>query len=289
MQKITFKQFITEAPLGDYQTIGNFDKAYSFKHKTDRIMVTSPKAIENVRRKFGKTKYTINMFFVNKPEARGKSERGKVDLEWVEENFGEDVSNAIKPYYNKEDNINVVYTTDTGAARVPMTPWIMAHRLGHALSRSGGWYNNGKQFESYQRVIDTIVNFLEEIFSEVYGISSAQKLKVDMFGPKDRKVQLWMKHFFHELCTFKSARDKNLRDYFEVYNELFAQFVIEGKVKFNKLPKTFGVSGWGKYPLRAKNDEILEEYQNTVDTLANTLDYYFDELLSQATEGVLIM
>lgn len=295
MEKITFKDFIGEAPLGAYQTIGDFSKPHAFQGKTDPTLVASPKAIENVRKKFGKTPYTINMFFDNKPGARQYAETGKVDLAWVREKLGEDVAKAVEPFVGQDENINIVYVGNAAAQKAPMTPWIMAHRMAHALARfdfNGG--RSGRQFNTYGLIVREINFFLEDILQNVYHMRNFQNVESrgssydEQRSQMIRQSQLRMIHLFQELCTFKSARDKNIRDYFEIYNELFAQYVIEGKVRFNKLPRVIGSSGWGRNPLYANPDD-LEQYQDTVDTLENTLNYYFDQLMGEASQGILVM
>jgi hypothetical protein len=295
MEKTTFKTFLAEVPLGAYQTIGDFSKPHAFQGKTDPALVSSPKAIENVRKKFGKTPYVINMFFDNKPGARRFTEHGKADLPWVEQNLGADVAKAVEPYINKENNITIIYVSNVAAQKVPMTPWIMAHRMAHALARfdfSGG--KSGRQFQYYGELVKETNFFLEDILQNVYNMRGYTSVHGTMSAydtqrnEQIRNTQLRMIHLFQELCTFKSAREKNIRDYFEIYNELFAQYVIEGAVRFNKLPKTIGGTGWGKYPLYS-DDDTREDYQDSVDTFANTLNYYFSQLMNEAGKGILVM
>ena len=121
------------------------------------------------------------------------------------------------------------------------------------------------------------------VMQDVYGIKSfSAKGK---FGPESRRDQLLMKHLGHALGTFKSARDKKLRDFFEVYNELFAQYVITGEVTLNDLPSSFK-AGRDTIPVRDK--EAWEELKDN-GSLERTLEYYFDEILSEAEPYILVM
>lgn len=290
-KKISFKQYLEEAPLGDYQTFGKFPKGSSFQGKTDPVLISSPKAIENVRKKFGKTPYIVNMYFVNRKEVAQYSETGSVSIDWVRENIGEDVAEAIAPHYQEEGNVNIVYVSNRAAQKVPMTPWIMAHRMSHAFQRNQGNMNKG--FYNFQEVVNTVDNFLDEILTNVYHVRNYKKVDGSSgWSQADtdarRQSQLRMIQLFNQLSTFKSARDKNIREYFEIYHELFAQYVIEGSVKFNQLPQKVGTAGWGNYPLYS-NKEDREEYQSVVDGFANTLNYYFNELMGEASKGILVM
>jgi len=136
----------------------------------------------------------------------------------------------------------------------------------------------------------TIFSFLEEILVEVYNIHGAARIR-GPWGPQDPNAEKWMKFIFYELSTFKSARERNLRNSFEVVMELFAQYIIQGEVSFKKLPRCFGSNqAYGKgFRYCARNEEILDDYQSVVDGLARDLNYYFDELLGEATNHILVM
>ena len=274
---------ITEAPLGRFDTVGDFDKSSSFRDKKDRKMISNPRFKEIVAKKFKNTYYTINMFFVNNKEANRHTEVGGVDLDWVRKNLGDEVADTVQPNYQNEGEVNIIFTNNKGAQRVNMTPWIMAHRMGHAFARhntSGRGLE--RQFQSYQEVVDTIGREFETIFREVYGIRS---FKSGRTGPEDREDQLLMKHLSHNIATFKSARDKSLRDYFELYNELFAQFVITGKVTFNELPISFKAN---KDIIHVRDQEAYEDLKD-LGRLEATLEHHFDDMMSDAESRILVM
>lgn len=275
---------MNEMPLGKFDTVGDFDKGSSFRDKKDRKMISNPRFKEIVAKKFKNTYYTINMFFVNTKEANNHTEVGAVDLNWVRENLGDEVAKKVEPTYQDEGEVNIIFTNNKGAQRVNMTPWIIAHRMGHAFARyKSSGRGMERQFRSYQSVVEEISRQFEMIFQEVYGIKSFKSDKND--GPKDRRDQLLMKHLAHNIATFKSARDKNMRDYFELYNELFAQYVITGKVSLKDLPTSFKA---GTDTISVRDKEAYEELKE-LGSLERTLDYYFDEMLSEAESYILVM
>lgn len=302
MEKITFKEFLKEAPIGDYQTFGKFPKPSSFTGKTDPMLVSSEKAIKNVRKKFGNTPYTLNMYFVNRPKMGSHTETGAVTLDFVRKNIGDDVANAIEPHYQEEMNINIVYVGNQGAAKVPMTPWIMAHRMAHALATYGMRSDVKKvsgqrrQFYSFEEVERSVYDAMDEIFTDVYGLQAdyrAPAVRGFGFGPDNSsKEGKYMKFFFYEICKFKSARERNMRTPFEGFMELFAQWMITGKIEFNPLPKSFGSNakfGKGFKAHSRISDEERAEYDYILNSLSNTLDYYFNLLLDEATQFILVM
>lgn len=279
------KEILSEAPLKDFEPIGDFSKGSSFRDARDRKMITNPKFKEIVAKKFSKTYYDINMYFVNSAKADKHHEIGAVSLDWVRENMGDEVADKIKPNYQQPSEVNVIFTSNKGSERVNMTPWIIAHRMGHAFARfnMGPGFRLERQFRSYQEVVEAIGREFDMIFQEVYGIKSFKSDKTT--GPKDRRDQLLMRHLTYQIGTFKSARDRNIRDYFELYNELFAQYLITGEVKFNELPKSFKA---GKDHVSVRDQEAYEELKN-LQSLENTLEYYFDEMLSEAEQFILVM
>lgn len=301
MSKKTFKQFLIEAPLGDYKTIGNWDKGSSFRSKRDRMIIQHPRTVETLKKKLKSRYHTFNLFFVNSKEANEHTEVGRVDLEWVRKNLGEEVAKTVEPTYQEEGHVNIIYTNNKGEEGRPMTTWMMFHRMAHSMARPNA--GRGKQFPSYQEAMDTVIWHLAQILEE-YGIkdfaSSEDKLNsrnaeyssngypLSRFNARTR--QQIMKKFFTEVCTFRSARENNLRDWFEVTNELFAQYATTGKVKFKAPPKKFGSKmafgrGTGEFFLRGEEENVSD----TLNSLANTLKYYFDDMLSDAESSILVM
>lgn len=276
-------QILSEMPLKTFEPIGDFSKGSSFRDARDRKMITNPKFKEIVSKKFSNTYYDINMYFVNSAKANRYTEVGAVDLDWVRDNLGDEVADKVEPNYQQDEQVNIIFTNNKGAERVNMTPWIIAHRMGHAFARFDSGLGAKRQFQSYQEIVDSIGTEFDMIFQDVYGIRNYSSKGT--FGPKRREDQLLMKHLAHNIGTFKSARDKNLRDYFELYNELFAQYVITGEIKFNELPRSFKA---GKEYVSVRDKEAYEELKD-LGRLERTLEYYFEELLGQAEQVILVM
>lgn len=298
MDKMSFREFynqrLLETPIGDYQTIGNWDKGASFHSKRDRAIIRHPRAIEITKKKFNNNHNTFNFYFVNSKEAKGHMELGRRDLDWVRANLGDEVADAVAPNVGQEENVNVIFTNNRGEQGRPMTAWMMAHRMAHAFSRFGG--GNGRQFPSYTAAADTIAWHLSVIMDE-YGVkdfpdNDEKMTNTRMSGSYDktRKTQLVLKKFFTQVCTFKSARDDNLRDWFEALNELFAQYVTTGKITFKPAPDKFGSksgfgNGTGQFYLKGEREDV----EGYLTSLSNTLIYYFDEMLGDVGDSILIM
>jgi hypothetical protein len=281
----TFKDFLKEAPVGDYQTFGNFDKSHSFRHATDRKMVSSEKAIRNVRNKFGKTPYNFNLYFVNKPGASKFLEYGKVNNDWVAKNLGKDVAQAIQNGKEADDSINIIYTNNSAADRVPMTPWTMAHRFSHAVDRING---SGGQNYAYREFQKHLHDQMEQIM-QYYSSNFSLKRDYSSYGERTKRNEQAAVYLFNFMGNFKSARDKNIRNMQEITHELLAQYIITGKITFRPLPQCFGGGAFGNKQNFCCKKEDLEEVHQLQDTLTRDLEMFLDDLLGSAVGGVYVM
>lgn len=272
---------IIEAPLGDFTKFGDFDseKGKSFNDKRDRKMLANSRLEDIARKKFGKTPYILNLYFVNRQGLRKFTETGSKDLNWVKENIGEDVAEKIKPHYQEEDNINVVFVSNVADDKHPMTPWIMAHRISHAIYADR---NNPAVAQLDEALVQFFVQFLEN-----YGISLPYKKRMYQFSSKEQE---FFKYVIQSIGTFRSAKKGNIRNPYELLHELFAQWVISGgNLKFKDAPRILS-KGRGNNQFNLSTDEAgVEEANEAIQMLKNTLEIVMNDYATTATEGVLIM
>ncbi len=269
---------LVETPIGDYQTFGDWTKNSSFRDKRDRMLIKNPSSIERMRKKFANNSYNFNLYFVNSSKANKHTEVGFVDLNFVRKELGDDVANAIENGPNADDSINVVFTNNKGSERMPFTAWIAAHRMGHAFARKNG---NRGSYSSYMHASNHLINQLSGIMQN-YGMYNFPDSENKINRYENRDKQLAMIHFFQNIATFKSARDHNLRDWFEVLNELIAQYLTTGKIKFNNAPKMFG----GKNKFYLKDEESANEQ---IQMLARDMEFMIDDILSSAVGSTMVM
>lgn len=284
--KRTFKQFLIEAPIANYDTVGDFSRGSSFRHARDRAIVTHPRSIEVTKKKFANTEHEFNLFFVNTAKGMKHTEVGEVSgIDWVRENLGDDVAKKVEAAHIG-DSITVIFTNNSGAERMPLTGWMMAHRILHAAAR--------KNRAGNQHVYKKAANYLIGAFSDMMQYyTNAQvprtqdKMSYSGYGQgAPRQSQLMMKHFFQKVATFRSAREGIIRDWFEVLNELGAQHLTTGKVKFNKAPVSFAAN---RVNYVIKDKDSLEDVNDELDTLANTMEYAIDDIFSSLCGKILVM
>jgi hypothetical protein len=130
--------------------------------------------------------------------------------------------------------------------------------------------------------------------ADVYGLKNAEDINRSGFNSEGgyegkRKKQRAMMYFFYEVATFKSARDRNLRDWFEILNELLAQYLTTGKIKFNKAPRCFGGGAFGNKQNYCCKQEDLEELNDHLQMLGRDIGFMFDDMLGATVNSVLVM
>lgn len=296
---------ITEAPIADIHHAGDFSKNSSFRDPKDRILVTHPMALQNLKKKFAGTPHEFVFFFVNTPEGRHHTEVGEVNLDWLADEMPKFYAQFAQTKI-PEDAITIIFTNNSGAERFNMTPWIIGHRIGHAFNRAGRaqWGERGSTpayiwNEIRTTIIGTSARILEECYSlaRFSNVSKEDDLNRYNGGYYDenkskqmRNLQLMLTYFWYEIGTMRSARQRNLRDYFEFFYELFAQYLIQGGIKFNPPPQKV-VTGYsygrpGYTLLRSDATELCQEYLNT---MATTLDYHFHDFFSWAAGRIFVM
>ena len=141
---------------------------------------------------------------------------GKVNKEFVQNSVG------IDPNEFEEDAITVIFVSNVGDQKVPMTPWTVAHRIGHAIR---------KEYH-FQELTKWLEKSFEHILS-LYGMKSysdySYGISLNTFLQKPKA------NLFNQIGTMRSARQNKIKRYFEFYYELFAQYLNSGGIKFNKL------------------------------------------------------
>lgn len=280
--KFTEFLMLKEAPITDYKTFGDFSKNSSFRDKRDRFLLTNPRTIDSVKKKFGNTQYDINMYFLNSPKGNKFTEIGKVDIDWVRTNLGDEIADHVNTKLD-DDAINMIFTNNKGSERVNMTAWMIAHRMFHAFGKNSG---RDAQFPEYREAGKHYIeqmNHLLECYSNNTKIDTRRGNYAHDYGPKNRTHELLLKNISQQICTFKSARDGNLRDWFEALNELGAQYVTTGSIKFNTPPPQLKS---GTTVLYLKDSE---EASSLLDMLGRDMGYMIDGILGSAVGDILVM
>jgi hypothetical protein len=276
--------FITEAPLQSYDTMGDFNKPGPFKGP-DKKLVPHPTNILKTQRFLEKTPYDFRLFFSNISGTGKYSEYGPADAAKLQEIFGDE--QAQKIIAGSEDAITVVFVGNAGDAKVPMTPWIMAHRFGHAIQagvrKNTGW-STWKEAEKH--FFNQVNSMLYEYYNKGRAYGGSGSMKSDL-TPEYNAL-------FNAIGTQRSSRNNEIKRPYEFLYEIFAQYLGTGKVTFKPLPGNLGYGRkvWGN-PSQYLN--MKPEYKNNEDAreaaeiLGRDMEYMFDDVLSSSVGKIFVM
>ncbi len=280
LSELIDREFVKEAPIDTLQTIGDFSKGHSFTSKADRALVTHPTAVRKIRDFFKNTDVTFDFYFVNTKEARHFTEVGKVNEQFLWEKLKIKPSDLQNGTINR-DAITVFFTNNKGDEKIAMTPWIIAHRFGHVIRRE----------HHYKELCKEMDTFLQNVLM-CYGYD-IKNSKYSGYGNDNnsrefQNFRMAEKQLCNILGTFKSARDKNLRNTAEFTHELLAQYLMLGEIKLNPAPDHLptGKVAWGNRETRRGNKEEAQEF---IDMMERDFGYYAEAALGSIIGDIFVM
>jgi hypothetical protein len=274
--KIGLGGSVTEAPLADYQPMGNFNKPGPFQG-ADKRLIPHPTNQLKTARFFEKTPYDFRLFFSNIPGTGKYSEYGPMRPEVVQQVFKDQAAQILA---SSEDSITVVFVGNKGDSKVMLTPWIMAHRIGHAVqagerSTAGTWRAAEEHF----------FKAINSLLSDFYGRKGQRQFSMSNDLAKEYAA------LFNAIGTQRSSRTGQITRPYEFMYELFAQYLGTGQIKLNPLPKKqeYGRKAWGRstQSLNLRGDE--EESRYTTEVLGRDMELMFDDVLSSMVGKILVM
>lgn len=277
--KIT--EVITEAPLTDYVPM-HMDQGRRF-NPVDRRLVTHPTTQTKAIRFFNQSPFKFRLFFNGAPGLRKYQESGAYSPEDIKNIFPQEADKILNNY---QDSINVIFVGNFGADKVIMTPWIMAHRLGHAIqvtTRNEGT-NTWTDAETY------FFKQINYILQNFYNLPiQYENLSSVIWGYRPQYTAL-----FNKIGTQKSSRENKINRPYEFFYELFAQYIKDGKVTLNPFPSVlgYGKRAWGtpsRYLVMRNDLRNIESRQELSDDIAINLAAHFREALNSAVGKIYIM
>lgn len=221
-------EIISEMPMNSIRFHGNMDREGTFR-PDDVKKFNNPKWNERVLSIFKNSPYDINLHILNGKEDKSidfktdhfisnlkrKDVKGVHVAAWVDKIIGY----RPKDY---ENALNVLMIFNEGDDRVGLTPWIVAHRIGHIFldddtKKSIHALNIQDAFENFIRIMTRSL--------DLYHLDHSTISKSEL-----------MDEIAYRTMTFKSARNRNLSRAGEALIEMFAQFLIKGELVLKKIP-----------------------------------------------------
>jgi len=279
-----YESAVDEMALSKYTTFGDFTKPGPFRGP-DKRLIPHPKNQLKTQKFFEKTPYDFRLFFSNIPGTGKYSEYGPMSPEQIRKIFPEDAANQIIDGH--EDSITVVYVGNKGDAKVMLTPWMMAHRFGHAIQAGV----RGKQgFSEWAEAEKHFFGKVNELLEKYYAKTGK---------PYNMPAMKWTLNkayngLFNYIGTQRSSRTKQIRRPYEFMYELLAQYILSGKITLQPFPTRVGYGRpvFGRYTeylnikpeLRDTNDRI-----HASEILANDMGIKFNDTLASSVGKIYVM
>lgn len=221
---------LAEAPLNDLELHGDLDNEGSFR-ASDMRAIKSPVWQLKAKNAFAKTPFVFNVYLYN-------GENGIVDfstedgyehklntreLKHLSDKVGHGlipetlISKLIGRPYNGKGFITAILFDNEGSNRLGLTPWILAHRISHAIEEG-----------------DYAIEFVKRVRSLMAELNDGAD-----FSRSERNSYIyWMPI----VGTMRSARNGDLATSpGEFAVELMTQYLIQGQITLNApKPSDFG-------------------------------------------------
>lgn len=226
-RKLSESDDLNEAPIADISFHGPTEPA---SLRADDIgIVNSSKGRDKIIHTLRKAPVPIKLVFINHThEYRAPDDQ--IDISGIgdprrmfgdEPASGEMTPDQIKRVFAVDIPVDpnaftAVFGFNEGDKRRPLTPWMIAHRLGHLINERGRSVTGGIFTRSLQELNRRWRNDLDY----------------------DDKGTIDLQNILHEIGTFKSARDLTVRGSGEFVLECFAQFLITGRIIFRQIGAT---------------------------------------------------
>lgn len=272
---------VDEMALKQFTPMGDFSKPGPFRGP-DKKLVPHPVNQLKTAKFFEQTPYDFRLFFSNIPGTGRYSEYGPMRPEVVKEVFKDQSDQIIN---GSEDAITVVFVGNKGDSKVMMTPWIMAHRIGHAVQAGE---RNREKNGTWRAAEQHFFSGINNLLADFYGKKAVNQFSSSEFN---NRQQAEYNALFNAIGTQRSSRTGQIKRPYEFMYELFAQYLGTGNIKLNPLPqqKEYGRKAWGRATQSLNMRGDMKEEAYTTEILARDMELMFDDVLSSLVGKILVM
>lgn len=281
------RDIINEAPLADYQPLGDFNKPGPFRGPDKKLVPHEVNQLKTAKF-LQNTPYNFRLFFSNIPGTGSYSEYGPMKPEDIQKVFGEYAPTILN---GSQNAVTIVFVGNKGDAKVPLTPWMMAHRFGHAIQAGVRKQWQGQHYGMWPDAEKHFFGTINRMLENFYGKSSQRR-----GGYQSMQFDLTPEYnaLFNAIGTQRSSRSNKIKRPYEFLYELFAQYLKDGKITLNPLPVNlgYGRQAWGtptKYMYLKPEYRDEETRQGESLALADSLAEYFAEVLRDSVGKIYVM
>lgn len=296
MIKITIKNKanLMEMPIVGFNKVGDFSKpsskgnadyeGYSLQgfEDSDLKLLNNPKAIEKIKNIWLKSDVNLNLILVNREQFIQNPTENRYPYSGEYSKMLPMRQKAASEFTPqeilREDAINFVILGNWGGGKVPLTGWMVAHKLGHAIldnySGIGTVYKHSGGLSGVRQIKKVITDGLNDYRNDF-----------DEDSPKWVLIEDIKNSFEDETAVFgsyKSARDGKVTDSSEAVLEMFAQFILTGNITFiqEDIQKKGSFPRSRKEYLELAANDVRAKYRQSPDAAG----LEFDEVLSNCLE-----
>ena len=238
---------LIEAPIADIDFHGDMNTPGTFR-KDDLKKFNDPAWKERVLKLFRNAPVDIYLHIINGDDQGRITRRGPT---WTDKVYTNDVSKyvgiqsarwaeSIIGPVETEGRITVLLFQNEGGARVGLTPWMVGHRIAHCFVE-----RNDREMNDRLRYLSrTLISTLTRLVNALIPL-----MGLPLIDLGSEKVAEIAKH----LSTFRSARTENLNNSGEYLVELFTEYLIKGKVEFQR-----------EWVGDAKREKVLTDVQQAI-------------------------
>lgn len=269
--------------LTNLKKIGKWDDEKN-RHGYDKPSIgilTSPAGLKKLEDTFNKIgNWDFNLYFLKDKNAWKYSEEGIVTPDQLRARLGIE---AGKDFPLPEGNqITVIFTNNSAAEKVPLTPWTIAHRIGHTFQATFRRQLNGGD----------LLYSTKEVSRALQQILSCYGIEVGWSGLINSQ-EFYIRDLYQKIGKFRSARTGQLLRPAEFYHEAFAYWLLhDGELEFNDPPKfllSSNKKAWGSQTgiyYKLKNEDDVLEYVNQ---LKYALEERFHTMIGKHMGKIAIM
>jgi hypothetical protein len=224
------------------------------------------------------TNFNIYVWQSKIPNYDSTAFKSRVNTEWLHQRMPDAADRILAA--TSPDAITIVLTNNlSDANKVSLSsPWIIAHRIAHALFDPRKTQDKEDDLTYDIRFI--LRNFVHTVATIGYGIHWPSH--DDNYDLHNYYGEIYGKVMGEIYSTMKSAREKKFTDDYEWANELFSQYMIAGKITYNPLPAVFDDNDLTTDPSKRK------QIQRTWYRLAEKLERRIDEMLESCRGEIFV-
>jgi len=266
---LSLQQIYQEMALTNLQKIGKWDDNKN-RHGYDKASIgilSSPAGLKKLENSFNRiSNWDFNLYFVKLPNAWKYSEQGKVTANQVKARLGLEVGKDFPQ--PESDQITILFTNNTAAEKVPLTPWTITHRIGHAFAKT--FRNDNSNRLKYHD--DSISRILSKIL-ECYGIQKG-------WSGLRYSSEYHIRDLYQKIGKFRSARMGKLIRPNEFYHEAFAYWLLhDGELDLNDPPQYLTSSNKKAWGNPTGSNYMLKDEDGATE-LVNQLRYALEEMFN---------